>query len=41
MMGNKDGNGQGMKAAMYGITAAIENRGNVHDLVLDALDGMY
>jgi hypothetical protein len=30
-----------MKAAMYGITAAIENRGNVHDLVLDALDGMY
>ena len=41
MMGNKDGKGQGMKAAMYGITAAIENRGNVHDLVLDALDGMY
>jgi glutamate/tyrosine decarboxylase-like PLP-dependent enzyme len=28
-------------AAMYGITAAIDNRKNVHDMVLDVMDKMY
>jgi Glutamate decarboxylase and related PLP-dependent proteins len=41
LISNKDDDKQGMSAAMYGITAAIENRSNVHDLVLDVLDGMY
>lgn len=28
-------------AAMYGITAAIDNRRNVHDMVLEVMDKMY
>lgn len=31
----------GKSAAMYGITASIDNRKNVHDMVLDVLDRMY
>ncbi len=30
-----------MGAAMYGITEKIENRKNVHELVLDVMDRMY
>jgi len=30
-----------MGAAMYGITEIIENRKNVHELVLDVMDRMY
>jgi glutamate/tyrosine decarboxylase-like PLP-dependent enzyme len=41
LMGNKDDERHGMSAAMYGITEKIENRKNVHDLVLDVLDRMY
>lgn len=37
----KDNDKHGMGAAMYGITASIDNRKNVHDLVLDVLDKMY
>lgn len=32
---------QGMSAAMYGITEKIENRDNIHALVLDVMDRMY
>jgi glutamate/tyrosine decarboxylase-like PLP-dependent enzyme len=41
LLGQKDDKKHGMSAAMYGITAGIENRENVHDLVLDVLDKMY
>lgn len=37
----KDNAKHGMGAAIYGITASIDNRKNVHDLVLDVLDRMY
>jgi hypothetical protein len=40
-MGNKDDERHGMTAAMYGITEKIENRQNVHELVLNVLDRMY
>lgn len=32
---------RGMSAAMYGITEKIENRENIHELVLDVMDRMY
>jgi glutamate/tyrosine decarboxylase-like PLP-dependent enzyme len=41
LMGNKDDERHGMTAAMYGITEKIENRQNVHELVLNVLDRMY
>lgn len=41
LAGSKDDDKHGMSAAMYGITSAVENRKNVHDMVLDVLDGMY
>lgn len=41
MTGSKDSGKQGMSAAMYGITASVENRSNVHELVLGVLDSMY
>ncbi len=37
----KDKGRHGMGAAMYGITASVDNRKNVHDVVLDVLDKMY
>ena len=41
LTGSKDDSKHVMGAAMYGITSGIENRGNVHELVLDVLDRMY
>ena len=41
LMGRKENDSHSMGAAMYGITSGIENRKNVHDLVLDVLDGLY
>lgn len=41
LTGSKDDSKHAMGAAMYGITSGIENRGNVHELVLDVLDRMY
>ena len=41
LTGSKDNIKHVMGAAMYGITSGIENRGNVHELVLDVLDRMY
>ena len=41
LMGREDDSKHTMGAAVYGITSAIENRGNVHELVLDVLDNMY
>jgi glutamate/tyrosine decarboxylase-like PLP-dependent enzyme len=41
LVGQKDNKKHGLNAAMYGITASIENRENVHDLVLNVLDKMY
>lgn len=41
LLGGEDDNKHTMGAAVYGITSAIENRGNVHEIVLDVLDNMY
>ncbi len=41
LFGSKDNSKHAMGAAMYGITAGIEDRGNVHELVLDVLDRIY
>jgi hypothetical protein len=41
LLGGEDDNKHTMGAAVYGITSGIENRGNVHELVLDVLDNMY
>jgi hypothetical protein len=41
LLGKEDDSKHTMGAAMYGITSGIENRGNVHELILDVLDTMY
>jgi len=41
MTENHDDQRHEMGAAMYGITEKIENRKNVHELVLDVMDRMY
>jgi len=41
LFGKEDDKKHTMGAAMYGITSGIENRGNVHELILDVLDNMY
>jgi len=41
LFGKEDDSKHTMGAAIYGITSGIENRGNVHELVLDVLDNMY
>lgn len=40
-IGREDDNKHTMRAAVYGITSGIENRGNVQELILDVLDNMY
>jgi hypothetical protein len=41
LTGSKGDSKHVMGAAIYGITSGIENRGNVHELVLDVLDRIY
>jgi glutamate/tyrosine decarboxylase-like PLP-dependent enzyme len=41
LLGGEDDNKHTMGAAVYGITSGIENRGNVHEMVLDVLDNLY
>jgi sphinganine-1-phosphate aldolase len=41
LFNNDDSSKPGKSAAMYGITAAIDNRKNVREMVLDVMDKMY
>ncbi len=40
LVGRGAGSAAGRSAAMYGMMASLPNRGNVHELVLDVLDGL-
>jgi glutamate/tyrosine decarboxylase-like PLP-dependent enzyme len=37
----KEGSKPGKSAAMYGMTAALDNRENVHEMVLEVMDNIY
>jgi sphinganine-1-phosphate aldolase len=41
LLEQKEDSKPGRNAAMYGITAGLDNRENVHEMVLDVLDKMY
>lgn len=37
----KEGSKPGKSAAMYGMTATLDKRGNVHEMILDVMDNIY